>query len=250
MKVRVCPQCGKHNLENAFSCVECGTTLSIKTLLDLESDQFSNVKSIAGETRLSEISAYFGADVEETLKWVKNSTEKIEWGFNLSQAAQDTPMRERTSNKVLKFFDLGRGLPSFLFGYFILTSERLICVYFTCEVSENGFPKRQCFLNPRLERIMPAIGESNFSSRGYLVLPIPAIDAPGYPLTDVEKKSRKVVIYELRDLSSVRTFESTVDQKVRYLKLKFKKDEEVEFAFKLPEYEEKAYKMFNSKLKK
>jgi len=72
MKVRVCPQCGKNNLENAFSCVECGTTLSIKSLLDLESDQYSNVKAVAGETRLGEISSYFESDVEETLKWMGN----------------------------------------------------------------------------------------------------------------------------------------------------------------------------------
>jgi len=240
-------------LENAFSCVECGTTLSIKSLLDLESDQYSNVKAVAGETRLGEISSYFESDVEETLKWMKNSTEKIEWGFNLSQAAQDTPLTvsvDKAMNKVLKFFEFERKIPPFLFGYFILTTERLICVYFTCEDGKYGLPKRHCFMDPYWKKKTPGFGSPLNISSNHLVLPIPVVDAPRYPLADVEKQSRKVVIYELRDLSSVRTFESTVDQRVRYLKLKFKTDEEVEFAFKLPEYEEKAYKMFNSKLKK
>ena len=39
MKVRVCPKCGKHNLENAWSCTNCGESLSINTLIDAESSQ-------------------------------------------------------------------------------------------------------------------------------------------------------------------------------------------------------------------
>ena len=35
-KVRVCPKCGKHNLENAWHCIDCRTTLSIETLMDPE----------------------------------------------------------------------------------------------------------------------------------------------------------------------------------------------------------------------
>ena len=37
MKVRVCPSCGKHNLENTFNCIDCGETLSVDTLIDIES---------------------------------------------------------------------------------------------------------------------------------------------------------------------------------------------------------------------
>ena len=33
-RVRVCPKCGKHNLEDAWHCSECGTVLSIDTLTD------------------------------------------------------------------------------------------------------------------------------------------------------------------------------------------------------------------------
>lgn len=38
-KVRVCPKCGKHNLESAWHCGECGETLSIETLTDKEAAQ-------------------------------------------------------------------------------------------------------------------------------------------------------------------------------------------------------------------
>lgn len=39
MKVRVCPNCGKHNPDNAWNCQECGATLSIDTLTDLAENQ-------------------------------------------------------------------------------------------------------------------------------------------------------------------------------------------------------------------
>lgn len=58
MKVRVCPNCGKHNDESAFNCIGCGTTLSLKTLMDTDSGQLLNVKPIAGYTELANISPY------------------------------------------------------------------------------------------------------------------------------------------------------------------------------------------------
>ncbi len=36
MKVRVCPNCRKHNEEKAWSCTNCGETLSVNTLIDVE----------------------------------------------------------------------------------------------------------------------------------------------------------------------------------------------------------------------
>jgi hypothetical protein len=38
-KVRVCPKCGKHNLESAWHCSECAETLSIETLVDIEATE-------------------------------------------------------------------------------------------------------------------------------------------------------------------------------------------------------------------
>lgn len=36
MKVRLCPKCGNHNLENAWSCSVCGETLSMNSLIETE----------------------------------------------------------------------------------------------------------------------------------------------------------------------------------------------------------------------
>jgi len=47
MKVRVCPKCEKHKLESVFSCIDCGTTIPINTLLDTDTGLL-NVTPIAG----------------------------------------------------------------------------------------------------------------------------------------------------------------------------------------------------------
>jgi hypothetical protein len=39
MIVRVCPACGYHNAADAFNCVTCGATLSIKTLIDTDTQK-------------------------------------------------------------------------------------------------------------------------------------------------------------------------------------------------------------------
>jgi hypothetical protein len=36
MKVRICPNCGKHNPEDTWNCANCGETLSMNTLADVE----------------------------------------------------------------------------------------------------------------------------------------------------------------------------------------------------------------------
>lgn len=52
MKVRVCPKCGKHNSENAVNCSDCGTTLSIKTLIDTESREVVKEKEPSKQVAL------------------------------------------------------------------------------------------------------------------------------------------------------------------------------------------------------
>lgn len=39
MKVRICPDCDTHNPEDAWSCANCGYTLSINTLVDIDQEQ-------------------------------------------------------------------------------------------------------------------------------------------------------------------------------------------------------------------
>ena len=53
MNVRVCPKCGKHNSDSAWTCAGCGETLSIKTLRDIENGQLLSVHQMAGHTSLS-----------------------------------------------------------------------------------------------------------------------------------------------------------------------------------------------------
>ena len=109
MKVRVCPKCGKHNLENAWQCIDCGATLSMKTLMDTEIGELLSVTPIAGHATLSEISAYFEQDVIETLKTTARIDESIIWGCDFVKLSQ---------------------APPFIFGYLIITSRQLICVRF------------------------------------------------------------------------------------------------------------------------
>lgn len=45
MKVRICPNCNKQNLENAFNCANCGTTLSVSTLVEVEFSQTEETPS-------------------------------------------------------------------------------------------------------------------------------------------------------------------------------------------------------------
>ena len=105
MKVRVCPKCDKHNLENAFNCIACGETLSIKTILDLETGEM-NIEPIAGEKALGRISTEFEEQVSEILNPVREYGYKVQWGCNLTN-------RDKRIN-----------------GFLILTSAQMIFVYF------------------------------------------------------------------------------------------------------------------------
>jgi hypothetical protein len=44
MKVRICPQCGKQYNENAWSCADCGATLSMNTIVDITERPASKVE--------------------------------------------------------------------------------------------------------------------------------------------------------------------------------------------------------------
>lgn len=38
MKIKICPQCGKHNLAKVWDCSACGATLSIDTFAEIDSE--------------------------------------------------------------------------------------------------------------------------------------------------------------------------------------------------------------------
>ena len=84
MKVRVCPKCGKHNLEKAWHCIDCGTTIPMTALIDTETSQPS-AGLFAGQPALSSISPYFEQDVVEVLNTNMQDPKSIIWGCNITQ---------------------------------------------------------------------------------------------------------------------------------------------------------------------
>lgn len=173
MKVRVCPKCGKHNLENAWHCADCGVTLSVKTLIDTEDAQS------AAKSALSNISQYFHEDVAELLNTVIQGSESVVFGSNITQLAR---------------------IPPFRFGYLIITSQRLICVQFNSEVTRDVPSSAfSVLLQPVGFLIKELVGVNVRPKRPSLG---GAVLYPGYPLTPREKASRSVVIHDLEDLVS------------------------------------------------
>ena len=182
MKVKVCPECGKHNSENAWSCADCGTTLALNTLIDTDDFQAE------GQQALSEISPYFKQDVETVLNTVIQSHETVVYGCDITQ------------------------LGGIRFGYLLITSHRLICVKFESE-TEGEFARiassmanpLKAFLNeftgrniPRPKRFCHEVRPS-----GSTRVPLIAVGSPKYPLTAREEESRNMKIYNLQELVSV-----------------------------------------------
>lgn len=182
MKVRVCPECGKHNSENAWHCLDCGTTLSMKTLVDVEDGQPS-VVSIAGQPGLSRISPHFEQDVVELLDTVLQDDESVVWGCNITQIARTPPFR---------------------FGYLLVTSQRLISVQFESEVTRDAGYTVLSLLRPFEFLIEEALGQNVRPKRPWIrdSPHVPAVNDPSYPLTPKELASRRGAVYDLENLVS------------------------------------------------
>lgn len=184
MHVRVCPKCGKHNLQDAWSCVDCNETLSIKTVMDTETGQWLSLAPIAGHVALSEISTHFEPDVVATLRSAVRIDESIIWGCNFAQLAKSPP---------------------FIFGYLMITSRQMICAQFASDIRRDRATSATAFLlNPLhffIRELFGAYAESAHPlSAELLTLPYPS-----RPLTSTEKNSRKIIAYNLEQLLSVRT---------------------------------------------
>ena len=177
MKVRVCPKCGKHNLEKAWHCIDCGTTIPMTALIDTETSQPS-AGLFAGQPALSSISPYFEQDMVEVLNTNMQDPKSIIWGCNITQLTrqpQGKMVRLMAGN--LMFGDL-----NLMFGYLMITSQWLICAQFESEFKRRPYLEVWTTANTRT----PAF----------------AVDYPRSPLTPEEKASRKVTIYDLEDLVS------------------------------------------------
>lgn len=215
MKVRVCPKCGKHNLENAWSCADCGQTLSMNTLVDTGDFQTSQAP-IAGKSALSSISPHFHHDVAELLDTIIQGDESVIRGCNITR--------------------LSRGAP-FTFGYLIATSQRLVCVHFAAETKRFGLrPNRSCL------EVWPTRGTRT---------PALAVDYPTYPLTPEEKASRKVAIHDLENLVSADLVSiGYTEISLMSLTVRFRQGKETTVTFYAPHEAEETYKLLATRLGK
>jgi len=224
MKVKVCPKCGKQNSESALNCIDCGTTLSMKTLIDTDELKAS---SIAGKVSLSNISSFFEQEVLEILKTVKDGFEDVIWGCNITQVTDKAPFR---------------------FGFLIITSLRFVSAYFESDIDiAHGVPLRAYFELSDLVRgaafksvLGPVLGA--FAPK------LLAVDSPQYPLSPKEKSSQVILDYKLTDLTS-----AVLSQKwygeilLPDLNTKFQQGNELVLTFNLPADAEKAHNLLTNR---
>jgi len=105
MKVRVCPKCNKRNLENAFNCIDCGTTLSLNTLLDVESAH-TNETSSGNQATPAIAPVYFEQDATKI-----SSTDKTGNIFCISCGAElpgESKFCWKCGTQVQKFTSVSR----------------------------------------------------------------------------------------------------------------------------------------------
>jgi len=230
MKIKLCPECGKHNSENAWNCVDCGTTLSMKTLIDTDDAQSETQQS------LSDISPYFEGDVENTLETVVQGHETVDYGCNITQ------------------------LGSRQFGYLLITSRRLICVKFGSETKRSTARTRASLLSGALTFVAREISGSNIDAKRPMIKVFPgrtsrnplfAVDYPKSPLTSQEEASRVVIIQDLKNIVSANFEEIGYREPwLTRLNLKFTGDKELTVTFYAPHHFEKVKKTLSPWLRK
>jgi len=223
MKVKVCPECGKHNSESAWSCDDCGTTLSMKTLIDTEDIQSE------GQQVLSEISSHFKQDVENVLETDIQSHETVVYGCNITE------------------------LGSMHFGYLLITSHRLICVKFSSETKRSATRTGVSLLSGVLTSAVREISGANVDSRRPILKvfpseisrnPLIAVDYPKTPLTSQEDDSRFAIIHDLKDLVSANIEEiGYTEPRLTRLNAKFEGDKKLTVTFYAPHHFEKVKKL-------
>lgn len=230
MIVRVCPKCGKHNLENAWHCTDCGETLSLKTLTDTDSGRLLSVTPIAGHTTLSEISVYFEQDVLETLRTTVGTGESIIWGCN--------------------WFGLSDA-PPFFFGYLIVTSRQLVCVRFASDTKKaKASSAIRLLLNPINSLMRELAGVYGESTHPWTAMGA-RFPYPSNPLTPTEKNSRQVMVSDLGALTSAGLINSWYGESlINSLVFRFDKSGESAITFYSPYQAEKTYQALSARLDK
>jgi hypothetical protein len=197
MKVRVCPNCGKHNLENAWHCIDCQETLSLKTLMDTNGEQFLHVTPIAGHITLSEMSVHFEQDVLESVKNYVRNSEEIIWGCNIAVVSRRPP---------------------FLFGYLIITSHQLILVFFKSDLKRDKTSSLlQALIAPLYSYLKELFGGYYQSTHPWTAVGLLTVPYPNQPLTSSEKNTRKIITHQLEDLKSVRPRSDIISKNPTFL---------------------------------
>lgn len=232
-KVRVCPECGKHNLENAWHCIDCGTTLSMKTLMDVEDGQPS-MGPIASQRALSSLSPHFEQDVAELLDTALQDDESVVWGSNITRISRTPP---------------------FQFGYLLVTPRRLIRVEFESEVTGRGGQLSGCLLGGLLAEVLSWLTEDGFGldifpgqevrpKRPWIGATVPAVRYPSYPLAPKELASRMGAVYDLENLVAA-DLESAWFGGMLFVSLtaRFHQDRKATFTFYTPHEAQKVHQL-------
>ena len=237
MKVRVCPKCGKHNSESAWYCDDCGETLSIKSLVDMEELKASQ-SPIAGKAELSRISPHFYEDVAELFDTQIQGEESVIRGCNITQPSTGAP---------------------FKFGYLIVTSQRLIEVQFESELKRKVAESALSLGDPLASMAREAYGANMQPMRPYLEIwpsrstrtPALAVDNPRHPPSPPQRSSRQVTVYQLKDLASVQ-LESIgyTGTFVMNLTANFRQGKKMTVAFYAPDEAEEIGRLLTARLGK
>lgn len=173
-KIKICPKCGKQNDMNTWNCTDCGATLSVNTLVNSENIQSKQLE-LAYQRTLGNVSPYFQNDILNNIFESLQADEKIIRGFDICLPSSSTP---------------------FWFGYMVVTSQRLISVYFQADTHFS-----------LLEGNTPQRSFTRFGTRSDGETLIDRLDAP---LTSKEKNSRDAIILSLGDLSSIELIQDVV----------------------------------------
>lgn len=190
MKIKLCPKCGKQNDEDAWNCIDCGATLSLNTLIDADEIETSQGDLVRGRVLFS-ISQYFHSDYEALLDKVVQDDESIVWGCNIAEKSSSPP---------------------FQFGYVILTSHKLLAVYFEADIEyhlKGGILPKRSYVNE---------GGLywNQGTKDTDEVKIILVQPPNYGLTSTEQASRKLGTFSLKDLYSIALSGTTLIMKLRH----------------------------------
>jgi hypothetical protein len=237
MKIKLCPECGKHNTESAWSCVDCGKTLSLKTLIDTEAQE-ATLGTYADQYELSQLSPRYLQDAMEIL---------------------DIALRYEEEDIIRCFeFDTPHN-----FGYIILTSHQLIHVNFAHVIQTDNddfglISFVSMFFNLVLVRflgfitylisyafvmivdILSSILRRRTQAAHLRLSPKPK---PGQ-LSNAEQASRQAWVYNLADLESIDLAEKVqLNTCFMTLKAEFDKMDALSVTFNHPDT---AWELYNS----